>query len=285
VRFFVLLLISAGVHGGILLFSLLWAYAPAMPLLRRGEISVELTSSAPSAPSPRVDASPPQATENTPPPEPAPLAIPKQPDHALVLPAPTPLTTVWQPNFAAWTRDLAAEAPLRIADADLRRPSPPSLTRERNAPTPSKRADREAPPRDMVQANVHQPPQRAAVKPSATKPETVAKSEGQPSPGSPASAPSTNQPRGVTKAHLIGNTDPPYPLLAQRLGIRGTVVLSVIITEQGAVVEPKLYESSGHRILDDAALDYVRTLRFEPARRGSERLRSEHLLKIHYNLY
>src|SRR5262245_50470995 len=84
-----MLVISLGAHGVLLAVIMMPEERAARPLLQSGEISVELTASAPSAPSPKVEAAPIKPTEPTKSfvPEPAPPAIPKI-DGPLVLPAP-----------------------------------------------------------------------------------------------------------------------------------------------------------------------------------------------------
>jgi protein TonB len=60
------------------------------------------------------------------------------------------------------------------------------------------------------------------------------------------------------------NPLPRYPAAARRRGQQGTVVLSVHVDEQGRVSNLWLFESSGHRVLDTAAVEAVRDWLFEP---------------------
>jgi periplasmic protein TonB len=56
-----------------------------------------------------------------------------------------------------------------------------------------------------------------------------------------------------------------YPMQARRLGIQGSVVLQVLVDAEGRVTDAKLVTSSGSPILDQAALDGVKTsYRFLP---------------------
>ena len=66
----------------------------------------------------------------------------------------------------------------------------------------------------------------------------------------------------------LNNPKPPYPLAARRNGAQGRVVLSVQVSAGGAGGEVLLKHSSGHAVLDNAALQTVRHWRFIPARRG-----------------
>ncbi len=65
------------------------------------------------------------------------------------------------------------------------------------------------------------------------------------------------------------NRPPVYPRRARRLGWQGRVVVRVRVDARGRVVAVRLGDSSGHGILDRAALDAVRGWRFAPARRGA----------------
>jgi periplasmic protein TonB len=56
-----------------------------------------------------------------------------------------------------------------------------------------------------------------------------------------------------------------YPRKADRAGLEGTVVVEVVIDAQGNVVKRSLITSSGHRILDNAALRSVKTISRLPA--------------------
>ncbi len=70
-------------------------------------------------------------------------------------------------------------------------------------------------------------------------------------------------------ADVLRNPKPPYPLLARRRGYEGRVLLSVLVHADGAGSGVTLKQSSGHAMLDEAALDTVKRWRFLPARRGA----------------
>jgi periplasmic protein TonB len=63
---------------------------------------------------------------------------------------------------------------------------------------------------------------------------------------------------------------PAYPSSARNLGIQGTTLLHVLVSDTGRVAEVVVKQSAGHPDLDRAATDAVRRWRFEPARRGTE---------------
>jgi len=72
-------------------------------------------------------------------------------------------------------------------------------------------------------------------------------------------------------AHAIprykSNPPPEYQAIARRREYEGRVLLSAMISVDGNVVGVKVKESSGHLILDRAAMKAVEAWEFEPARR------------------
>lgn len=63
---------------------------------------------------------------------------------------------------------------------------------------------------------------------------------------------------------------PEYPLEARQEKWEGDVVCEVLISKRGKVLEASVVKSSGHDVLDAAALKAVRVARFAPAaKRGS----------------
>lgn len=77
---------------------------------------------------------------------------------------------------------------------------------------------------------------------------------------------------GVTTNHpgYLQTTAPPYPALARRNGWEGTTVLRVTVTPHGTAGAVTVLQSSGHRVLDEAATAAVRQWRFHPARVGEQ---------------
>lgn len=61
---------------------------------------------------------------------------------------------------------------------------------------------------------------------------------------------------------------PPYPHIAREQGWEGTVVLRIWVNEEGTVDSVKTQKSSGFPVLDDSAVQSVRSWKFEPAKDG-----------------
>jgi len=61
---------------------------------------------------------------------------------------------------------------------------------------------------------------------------------------------------------------PPYPQFAREQGWEGTVVLRIQVNQTGTVDSVETRKSSGFSILDESALQSVKTWTFEPAKDG-----------------
>lgn len=64
------------------------------------------------------------------------------------------------------------------------------------------------------------------------------------------------------EGEILSYEAPTYPRLAQKRGLEGSVTIRLKITPEGLPVEPKLIKSSGHDLLDQAALKTALRWRF-----------------------
>ena len=72
------------------------------------------------------------------------------------------------------------------------------------------------------------------------------------------------------QAAYLNNPVPAYPMVARRMGWQGKVVLNVEVLASGLSGQIKLHKSSGHDVLDNAAMQAVRGWRFVAARQGGQ---------------
>ena len=86
------------------------------------------------------------------------------------------------------------------------------------------------------------------------------------------------------KADYLNNPRPPYPMVARRMGYHGKVVLDVEVLAEGKAGDVKVHQSSGYDILDNAALQTVKTWRFTPARRFGQAVTQRFLVPIKFSL-
>jgi len=73
-------------------------------------------------------------------------------------------------------------------------------------------------------------------------------------------------------AAYLSNPKPVYPPLAKKIGMEGKVMLKVLVSREGNVLDIEIAESSGYQILDKAAAEAVKKWRFVPARQGDSPL-------------
>jgi TonB family protein len=69
----------------------------------------------------------------------------------------------------------------------------------------------------------------------------------------------------VERPVLVSKIDFKYPMSAINEKLEGEVIVNILINKKGDVSRSILEESSGHRILDTAALNYVKKLKYIPA--------------------
>jgi TonB family protein len=80
------------------------------------------------------------------------------------------------------------------------------------------------------------------------------------------------------------NLRPDYPRTAQEAGWEGTVMLRVEVLPDGNAGSVSVQRTSGHAILDDAALTAVQRWRFRPAMDGNFPIRSVVNLPVKFDL-
>jgi len=76
--------------------------------------------------------------------------------------------------------------------------------------------------------------------------------------------PSASGTTTMARPLYVKNSAPRYPRRARQKGFEGTVVLEVLVDENGKIKELKLFRSSGHAILDRAAVASVKKWLFAP---------------------
>ena len=77
---------------------------------------------------------------------------------------------------------------------------------------------------------------------------------------------------------------PGYPAVAIRRGYEGSVLLNVRVLPNGEPEEVTIFKSSGHKVLDKAALKAVKRWKFVPAQRGFKAVSSWVKVPIEFRL-
>jgi protein TonB len=149
---------------------------------------------------------------------------------------------------------------------------------EKPPPEPRKSRPPQPQPRPQAQRIIPQltardepAPERPAAQPfTAQNPvESEAPRTAAPAVEAPAQVAVVPQPRAREPdyvARYLYNPEPQYPWQARRMGIEGRVVLHVEILQNGGAGRIEIRQSSGHDMLDQAAIKAVTGWRFAPAR-------------------
>nr|WP_237772778.1 energy transducer TonB [Pseudomonas putida] len=150
-------------------------------------------------------------------------------------------------------------------------PPPPPPPQVEPEPEPAEEAkpvveDAPPPPKPKV---VPKPVPKPKPKP---QPKPVPQPPQPPQPAPPPTAPTPPAPPRETQplasAAGLHNPPPRYPAQAQKRGQEGTAVLRIRVLANGRAGEVQIQRSSGHKSLDDAAVEAVRGWSFVPAKRG-----------------
>jgi len=129
----------------------------------------------------------------------------------------------------------------------------------------------------------------------AAKPETAAPAPTPPAapvaaPPRPAVAPAAQPPKTETfteanyKANYKSNPKPEYPRIAKSRGWQGKVLLRVQVTADGHSAGISVQQSSGHEMLDEAAIEAVKHWTFIPAKRGDTPVASTVTVPMQFTL-
>jgi len=86
------------------------------------------------------------------------------------------------------------------------------------------------------------------------------------------------------KAAYLNNPSPSYPMVARRMGLQGRVVLNVEVLAGGVCGEINIQKSSGYALLDNAALQAVKSWRFMPARQAGHTIDKWFMIPIQFSL-
>lgn len=312
-RFPLVLVVAAAVHS----VPLIWYARPATPPVRHavlGEVSVELMP-APSSPASRHVESKPTPQDETPekPNEKDPVVPPAVPEKvalAQAMPELVEKTTIEArpPEIEKPRFEVPPElerirfvkpppprprTPLELLQMEQpveQSPTIPASIHEKETPTVEMPRFENTPvePRPMKfeKPRFEIPPEVERIRfVKADPPKPRNQPMPKPSQGSAPSQGSDGRQRGEKIPPKVANTiRPKYPETAQLNGWEGTVTVWVKITEKGEVVETRVEKSSGHEILDMAARDYARQLRFDPAKEDGKPVETTGSFDVRYRL-
>ena len=84
---------------------------------------------------------------------------------------------------------------------------------------------------------------------------------------------------------LVKYVSPKYPDLARQAGIEGTVLLSVLVGEDGKVVSARVLQSDVTPAMEKNAIQAVRQFLFKPAKQRTVPVKATMMVPIRYKLH
>ncbi len=145
-------------------------------------------------------------------------------------------------------------------------PRPQPVAAPAPTPQPQPSPSKVSTPTEVAQATPVAPVS-APTAPTLPAPTRV---EAPPAPAPPSPAPVVTAPSktdvSIPASYSASNQKPIYPNMSKRLGEQGTVVLRVLVKADGSAGEVEVKSSSNYPRLDQAAIDAVKTWRFNPAK-------------------
>ncbi len=145
-------------------------------------------------------------------------------------------------------------------------PRPQPVAAPAPTPQPQPSPSKVSTPTEVAQAT----PVAPVSAPTAPTPPAPTRVEAPPAPAPPSPAPVVTAPSktdvSIPASYSASNQKPIYPNMSKRLGEQGTVVLRVLVKADGSAGEVEVKSSSNYPRLDQAAIDAVKTWRFNPAK-------------------
>ncbi len=171
-------------------------------------------------------------------------------------------------GFTHFKSGIVPPTPLAVVQVTLLAPPAPPEPRAVPLQPPPPRVERL--PKPVLEQAIPAPAPVAVMPPVAEHVVQQAPAAAAPPlpPALPASEPVIEPPR--YNAAYLSNPPPVYPLAARRRGFEGTVLVRAEVSADGECLRVELNKTSGHEVLDQAALEAVKKWRFVPARRGNQ---------------
>jgi TonB family protein len=249
-------------------------------------------------------APPPTGAAALAPPAPVPAANPAATQIPSALPAgqnapaanPVDLKAIMDQQLAAREAELRRKSDQQLKDLEKQVAAakaagqpPPTAPSSAATPAPAAAAPEQAPSRP---APVETAP------PSVPVPEPVAQKEPEPPPPPKVQEkkPEPEAPRtragelveagpGVSPPQLVSFPKPEYPPMARTLRVEGTVVVTVLVDENGQVQEVRMAEPIRQKVgLNEAALAAARSVRYKPAKKDGVPVKMWTRLRIPFKL-
>lgn len=84
---------------------------------------------------------------------------------------------------------------------------------------------------------------------------------------------------------LVKFVNPKYPDLARQAGIEGTVLINVLVTEDGKVMDARVIQSDVTPAMEKAAIDAAKQFLFKPAKQRTVPVKARMAIPIRFKLH
>ena len=285
-RFFLAAVLALALHGLLFWTSPALLGKKKLPKALKQAVTLNLTTrkapvSAPKPSTPAPVPTPAQATKQTEPKAPSPPPPPK----AEKIPAPDKVKPQAAKKETPPIPEKATPTPIKKVSLPPKKIVKPKKKPDREQkPIKAVQAPKPLPPEPAKKSSETTPPVPEKIKMAAPPLKDMAKSEKETGPSLnqdnltsvkalplPSSA-SDGEEIKKTEPSYKNNPPPEYPGKARRRGYAGTVVLKVLVSENGIVMQVRLSKSSGYGILDRAAEESVSKWTFEPGAMGAKKV-------------
>jgi protein TonB len=184
-------------------------------------------------------------------------------------------TRVAEPEPEAVALEKAEEKPKPKEPEKSKEPEKPKETKKKQEKPKKKETKKPAAPAVAEKKTVPNPaPAMAASSASAAPAKASPSATSKPAPAATQSAAISDAPVRVTYPNYAGACPIRYPERARRRNQEGTVLIHALIDAQGKPIEVSVAQSSGHRLLDDAAQEAISNCAFVPQKVGGRAVRA-----------
>jgi TonB family protein len=242
-------------------------------------------ATAPGAPAPVPAAGPPTAQ--------VPATLPASQAAPAPQGKPVDIKAIVDQQVAAQEAQLKKQQDEKVKQLEKQLAASKAAGQPASAPASAAATSEQAPPRPAPAEAAQQPPPPAPAAQKEKEPEPAAKApEKPPEPAKPEPEASRTKVGelveagpGVSPPQLVSVPKPGYPPMARTLRVEGTVVVSVLVDENGQVQDVRMAEPIRQNVgLNEAALSAARSARYKPATKDGVRVKMWTRLRIPFKL-
>ena len=202
--------------------------------------------------------------------------------------------TVIRPRLTAVSVTMSYRQPEPVIEAKEKPPKPPEVKPRKKPKTPDKKKMTPPPepeeipiePLNIPEPSETEPTQESETESDLEKAESIEEKADESEFMEDSHGDDVANMQVVQEAMPMYRKNPPiqYPKIAERRGYQGTVMLNVLVNEKGRAENLWVAESSGYRILDNAAIKAVKDWAFDPGTKANKKVSMWVKVPVRYQL-